>query len=86
MTGQLPPLSASLLLPTLSLPPPSLFYHYTSLAGLEGILSLGAILPSQPGLHPTGRLGGRDVSRGAVFLTRMDPGNTRDVIAFNNYR
>ena len=85
VNNQLPPLPQQLS-STCLLPAPSMLFHYTSLQGLEGILSLGAILPSQPGLHPTGWLGGRDVTGGAVFLTRLDPTHPREIIAFNNYR
>jgi hypothetical protein len=61
-------------------------YHYTSHEGLAGILRDGVIHPSSRHGHPTGRVGGIDVTGGAVFLTRRDPqAFSRERIAFNNY-
>ena len=65
---------------------PSIFYHYTSLDGLAGILDTRTILASTPHPATPGMVGGSYVKDGAVFLTRMDPANSRRAIAFNNYR
>ena len=65
---------------------PSIFYHYTSLDGLAGILDSRTILASTPHPATPGMVGGSYVKDGAVFLTRMDPANSRRAIAFNNYR
>jgi hypothetical protein len=62
------------------------YYHYTSSAGLAGILESGTILSSAPHPSTSGMVGGRSTQGGAVFLTRMDPSNSREAIARNNYR
>ena len=61
------------------------FYHYTSREGLLGILASGVILPSLPHQHTPLPPGGRG-DLPTVFLTRMDPSNPREVIAYNNYQ
>ena len=63
------------------------------------ILESGRILPSFP--HSSGSfnlvaginllaipgwIAGVNLTCGAVFLTRMDPNNSREAIAFNNFR
>ena len=48
-------------------------YHYTDAPGLAGIVSSGKILQTQ-GVTGTG-----------VFLTRLLPANSTDLIARNNY-
>ena len=61
-------------------------FHYTSHEGLRGILAEGVIMPSFLHGHPTGWVGGRDVTAGAVFLTEKDPDTySREMIAYNNY-
>ena len=61
-------------------------YHYTSQEGLRAILATGVILPSFHHGHPTGRVAGRDVTAGAVFLTDKDPDTySREMVAYNNY-
>ena len=62
----------------------SVYYHYTSHDGLTGILDAEMILPSLPHPATPGILAVKSV--GAVFLTRMDPSNSKEAIAFNNYR
>ena len=64
------------------------YYHYTSQEGLAGILDAKMILPSLPHPATPGILAGESIvsSVGAVFLTRMDPTNSKETIAFNNYR
>ena len=66
----------------------SVYYHYTSHEGLTGILDAEMILPSLPHPATPGILAGESIvkSVGAVFLTRMDPSNSKEAIAFNNYR
>ena len=66
----------------------SVYYHYTSHEGLTGILDAKMILPSLPHPATPGILAGESIvkSVGAVFLTRMDPTNSKESIAFNNYR
>ena len=66
----------------------SVYYHYTSHEGLTGILDAKVILPSLPHPATPGILAGESIvkSVGAVFLTRMDPSNSKESIAFNNYR
>ena len=64
----------------------SVFYHYTSQAGLAGILASNTILASQPHPATPGMLGGFNIQDGAVFLTRMDPSNSKRAISYNNYR
>ena len=67
---------------------PVVYYHYTSQEGLAGILDAKMILPSLPHPATPGILAGESIvsSVGAVFLTRMDPTNSKETIAFNNYR
>ena len=65
--------------------PPSIFYHYTSKEGLAGILASNKIFCSSPHPATPGLLGGYVIKSG-VFLTRMDPNNSKAAIAFNNYR
>ena len=69
--------------------PASIFYHYTTLQGLSGIKAQGAIMPSlccNPSIH-NHFLAGIDLKKTpAIFLTRMDPSNSKESIAFNNYR
>ena len=67
---------------------PVVYYHYTSQEGLAGILEAKLILPSLPHPATPGILAGESIvsSLGAVFLTRMDPTNSKESIAFNNYR
>lgn len=67
---------------------PAVYYHYTSHEGLAGILDAKMILPSLPHPATPGILAGESIvsSVGAVFLTRMDPTNSKESIAFNNYR
>ena len=69
--------------------PASIFYHYTTLQGLNGIKTQGAIMPSlccNPSIH-NHFLAGIDLKKTpAIFLTRMDPSNSKESIAFNNYR
>ena len=67
---------------------PVVYYHYTSQEGLAGILEAKMILPSLPHPATPGILAGESIvsSVGAVFLTRMDPTNSKETIAFNNYR
>ena len=65
--------------------PPSIFYHYTSKESLEGILATNTIFCSTPHPATPGLLGGYVIKNG-VFLTRMDPNNSKTAIAFNNYR
>ena len=62
------------------------FYHYTSEESLAGILATQTILPSPPHPATPGVLGGSNLKDGAVFLTRMDPTNSKMAIAYNNYR
>ena len=75
----------------------SVLYHYTSNDGLAMILESGRILPSFPhsasfnllagiNLAIPGWIAGVNLTCGAVFLTRMDPNNSREAIAFNNFR
>ena len=67
----------------------AVFYHYTSQEGLKGILKSGFIRPSRPHPATPGWLDGSNLrtnSDGVVFLTRVDPNNSRDSIAFNNFR
>ena len=64
----------------------SIFYHYTSRDNLAGILASKTILASHPHPATPGMLGGSNIKDGAVFLTRMDPANSKRAIAFNNYR
>ena len=64
----------------------SVFYHYTSREGLAGILETETILGSHPHPATPGMLGGSNIQDGAVFLTRMDPSNSKEAIAYNNYR
>jgi len=64
--------------------PPSIFYHYTSKEGLAGILASNKIFCSTPHPATPGLLGGYVIKNG-VFLTRMDPNNSKTAIAFNNY-
>ena len=70
----------------LKTPQSSLFYHYTTKEGLDGILKSGTIKQTFPHPRTPGRLDGVNLSDGAVFLTRMDPHNNKNSIAFNNYR
>ena len=70
----------------LKTPHSSLFYHYTTKEGLDGILKSGTIKPTFPHPRTPGKLGDINLSDGAVFLTRMDPRNNKKSIAFNNYR
>ena len=65
---------------------PSIFYHYTSLDCLAGILADQRILASPPHPATPGMVGGSYIKDGAVFFTRMDPNNSKRAIAFNNYR
>ena len=65
---------------------PSIFYHYSSAENLAGILATGTILPSPPHPATPGRLGASSLKDGAIFLTRMDPTNSKRAIAYNNYR
>ena len=67
---------------------PAVYYHYTSHEALAGILDAKMILPSLPHPATPGILTGESIvsSVGAVFLTRMDPSNSKESIAFNNYR
>ena len=65
--------------------PPSVFYHYTSKESLEGILASNTIICSTPHPATPGLLGGYVIKSG-VFLSRMDPNNSKAAIAFNNYR
>ena len=60
------------------------YYHYTSHEGLAGILEAKMILPSLPHPATPGILAGESIvsSVGAVFLTRMDPNNSKESIAF----
>jgi hypothetical protein len=61
-------------------------YHYTSHEGLAGILRDGVIHPSSRHGHPTGWVGGVNVTGGAVFLTRKGPqAFSREAVAFSNY-
>ena len=69
----------------LKMAPPSVFYHYTSKESLEGILATSTIFCSTPHPATPGLLGGYVIKSG-VFLTRMDPNNSKAAIAFNNYR
>ena len=69
----------------LKMAPPSIFYHYTSKDNLEGILATNTIFCSTPHPATPGLLGGYVIKSG-VFLTRMDPNNSKAAIAFNNYR
>ena len=69
----------------LNMAPPSIFYHYTSKESLEGILASNTIFCSTPHPATPGLLGGYVIKSG-VFLTRMDPNNSKAAIAFNNYR
>ena len=69
----------------LKMAPPSIFYHYTSKESLEGILASSTIFCSTPHPATPGLLGGYVIKSG-VFLTRMDPNNSKAAIAFNNYR
>ena len=64
----------------------SVFYHYTSKDGLAGILATKTILSSSPHPATPGMLGGSNIQDGAVFLTRMDPANSKKAISYNNYR
>ena len=64
----------------------SVFYHYTSQEGLAAILESKTILASQPHPSTSGMLGGSNIQDGAVFLTRMDPANSKRAISYNNYR
>ena len=64
----------------------SVFYYYTSRQRLKRILVTETILPSLPHPATPGILGGSNVKDGAVFLTRMDPTNSKRAIAFNNNR
>ena len=61
-------------------------FHYTSYEGLRGILDKGVIMSLPNHNHPTGLVGGRDVTAGAVFLTDKDPDTySREMVAYNNY-
>ena len=64
----------------------SVFYHYTSQEGLAGILEAETILASLPHPATPGMVGGSYIKDRAVFLTRMDPANSKEAIAYNNYR
>ena len=64
----------------------SVFYHYTSQEGLAGILETKTIRASHPHPSTPGMLGGSNIQDGAVFLTRMDPTNSKRDISYNNYR
>jgi len=63
----------------------SVFYHYTSQEGLAGILEAETILASHPHPATPGMVGGSYIKDRAVFLTRMDPANSKEAIAYNNY-
>ena len=72
---------------------PSVFYHYTTPECLEQIKSLGMIMPSlrTPQFQATTSIpsviAGFDIKdTPTIFLTRMDPSNPKESIAFNNYR
>ena len=62
----------------------SIFYHYTSQESLTGILSTKRIFTCRP--HPATQAWLGASNNEAVFLTRMDPNNSKEAIAFNNYR
>ena len=62
------------------------FYHYTTWDNLRGILATQTILPSPPHPATPGRFRGSSLKNGVVFLTRMDPTNSKRAIAYNNYR
>ena len=68
------------------MPHSSVFYHYTSQNGLAGILATNTIVATQPHPATPGMLGGFNIQDGAVFLTRMDPSNSKRAISYNNYR
>ena len=75
----------SLFIQSYIMAPPSIFYHYTSKESLEGILATNTIFCSTPHPATPGLLGGYVIKSG-VFLTRMDPNNSKAAIALNNYR
>ena len=66
---------------------PIVFYHYTTLECLEQIMSQGMILPFFPPPQIPSDFDGIDIRfYPTIFLTRMDPLNSKESIAFNNYR
>ena len=68
--------------------PVSVFYHYTTIEGLRGIMAQGKIVPNpNPETQNPGILGDVDLNNipAPVYFTRMDPTNSKEAIAFNNY-
>ena len=84
-----PPPVASAVVPSdfdMLFPGGVVFYHYTTWDNLRGILATQTILPSPPHPATPGRFRGSSLKNGVVFLTRMDPTNSKRAIAYNNYR
>ena len=74
--------------PTAMSEPVSVFYHYTTIEGLRGIMAQGKIVPNpNPETQNPGILGDVDLNNmpASVYFTRMDPTNSKEAIAFNNY-
>ena len=65
---------------------PVVYYHYTTQTGLAAILNSGTISLTFPHPNTPGVVGGKSTRGGDVFLTRMDPSNSMEAVARNNYR
>ena len=69
---------------------PIVFYHYTTQQCLEQIKNEGMLrpcLPPMPSSPISHIIDGVDIKdKKTIFLTRMDPNNPKESIAFNNYR
>jgi len=65
---------------------PSVFFHYTTPECLQQIQSQRMIMPFLPPPSVPSIFYGLDLrDTPTIFLTRMDPSNPKESIAFNNY-